>query len=68
MVLSYFELTPSAIRRDGDDVTVNYVKVAGVWELHDIESKSLASIDSANNSLEVAAAFMASNATLSIFS
>lgn len=29
-VLLYFELTPSATRRDGDDVIVNF-RVAGVW-------------------------------------
>jgi hypothetical protein len=30
----YFELTPSAIRRDGDDVVV-YFRVAGVWTVQE---------------------------------
>jgi hypothetical protein len=33
-VLLYFELTPSAIRRNGDDVTVNF-RVAGVWAVQE---------------------------------
>jgi hypothetical protein len=33
-VLLYFELTPSAIRRDGDNVIVNF-EVAGVWSVQE---------------------------------
>ena len=33
-VLLYFELTPSAIRRDSDDVIVNF-RVAGVWPVQE---------------------------------
>jgi hypothetical protein len=33
-VLLYFELTPFAIRRDSDDVIVNF-RVAGVWTVQE---------------------------------
>lgn len=43
-VLLYFELTPSATRRDGDDVIVN-IGIARVWTvkrgLHDINNTKI---------------------------
>jgi hypothetical protein len=33
-VLLYFELTPSVIGRDGDDVIVNF-RVTGVWTIQE---------------------------------